>query len=89
MSQSVSPVPYLEQREIERTLVQGTARLCISDFGTMLKAVAKSRGEKPAEWLAAKTGQSLRAAAYELAGDREPSARSINFLMSLACRWPL
>lgn len=89
MSHSVSPVPYLEQREIERTLVQGTARLCISDFGEMVKAAAKKRGEKPAPWLASNTGQSLRAAAYELAGDREPSARSISFLVSLACRWPL
>ena len=75
-----------EAAEIERTLVQGTARLCRSDFAAMLKAV---QPHKTAEWLALNTKQSVRAAAYELSGEREPSARSIAFVVSIAARWPL
>lgn len=66
-------------REIERTLVQGTARLCSSNFGKAWKGIFK---HKAAEELAAATGCSVRAAAYELSGEREPSARSLAALIN-------
>lgn len=81
-----SPGSVCGTTEIDSTIMQGTARLCRSDFATMLKAV---QPYKTAEWLATNTKQSVRAAAYELSGDREPSARSIAFLVSIAARWPL
>lgn len=73
-------------REIERTLVQGTARLCISPFGLACKAVWP---HKTAEKLAAESGQAVRTCAYELAGDREPSGRSYAALFAKLMRWPL
>lgn len=59
---------------IQRTIVQGNARLCSSIFGRVCKAIWPV---KTAEQLAAAVGCSLRAAAYEISGEREPSARSI------------
>lgn len=73
-------------REIERTLVQGTARLCTSPFGLACKAVWP---HKTAEKLAAASGQGVRACAYEISGEREPSGRSAAALMAAALRWPL
>jgi hypothetical protein len=61
-------------REIDRTLVQGTARLCSSNFGKCCKALWP---HKTAEQLAAVVGCSVRAAAYEISGEREPSALSV------------
>ena len=66
-------------RKIECTLVQDTARLCRSNFGAAWKGIFK---HKAAEELAAATGCSIRAAAYELSGEREPSARSIAALIN-------
>jgi hypothetical protein len=63
-----------EATAIERTLVQGTARLCSPIFGNVCKAIWR---HKTAEELAARVGCSVRAAAYELSGEREPSAKSI------------
>lgn len=63
-----------QAREIESTIVQGTARLCRSQFGVACKALWPF---KTAENLAALVGCSVRAAAYEISGEREPSARSI------------
>jgi hypothetical protein len=63
-----------EAREIQRTIVQGAARLCSSSFGRACKGIWP---HKTAEVLAALVGCSVRAAAYELSGEREPSARSI------------
>ena len=63
-----------ESRAIERTIVQGNARLCSSIFGRVCKAIWPV---KTAEQLAAAVGCSVRAAAYEISGEREPSARSI------------
>jgi len=65
--------------EINRTLVQGTARLCSSNFGAAWKGIFK---HKAAEKLAAAVGCSVRAAAYELSGEREPSAKSIAALVN-------
>lgn len=73
-------------REIERTLMQGTARLCISPFGLACKGLWP---HKTAEMLAAASGQSVRACAYELSGEREPSGRSAAALVAAALRWPL
>jgi hypothetical protein len=63
-----------EAREIERTLVQGTARLCSSPFGRACKGIWPT---KTAEQLAAKVGCVVRTAAYEISGEREPSAKSL------------
>lgn len=62
------------QIEIQRTLEQGTARLCQPAFGRVCKALWP---HKTAEELAARTGRSIRAAAYEISGEREPNALSI------------
>lgn len=69
-----------EARKIERTLVQGTARLCSGNFGKAWKALFP---HKAAEELASRVGCSVRAAAYEISGEREPSARSLVALMDL------
>lgn len=63
-----------EASAIERTLVQGTARLCSGNFGKVCKALWPS---KTADELAFRARCSTRAAAYEISGEREPSARSI------------
>lgn len=67
-----------EARKIQRTIVQGDARLCSSAFGRAWKGVFPI---KAAEELAARAECSVRAAAYELSGEREPSARSIAALI--------
>lgn len=63
-----------EARKIERMLVQGSARLCSSAFGRACKGIWPV---KTAEELAARVGCAVRTAAYEISGEREPSARSI------------
>jgi hypothetical protein len=63
-----------EARKIERTLVQGTARLCRPAFGVVCKALWPI---KTAEELASRVGCAVRTAAYEISGEREPSARSV------------
>jgi hypothetical protein len=63
-----------EQSSIQRTLVQGDARLCSNYFGMAWKGMFP---RKTAEELAARTGCSVRAAAYELSGEREPSPQAI------------
>lgn len=67
----------LEARAIERTIVQGHARLCSGLFGKTCKLLWPV---KTAEGLAAATGMSVRAAAYEISGEREPSALSMHAL---------
>jgi hypothetical protein len=73
-------------RQIERTLMQGTARLCSSPFGRACKGLWP---HKTAETLASIVGCSVRAAGYELAGDREPSGRSIAAVVAVISKWPL
>lgn len=63
-----------EAREIESTLVQGKARLCSPLFGRVCKALWPT---KTAECLASEVGCSVRAAAYEISGERHPSAQSV------------
>lgn len=63
-----------EAREIERTIVQGSARLCRGNFGKAWKAIFPV---KASEELAARTGCAVRTAAYEISGERDPSAQSI------------
>lgn len=64
-----------DARAIERTIVQGAARLCSgSAFGRACKGIWPF---KTAEELAARVGCAVRTAAYEISGEREPSARSI------------
>ncbi len=63
-----------DAREIQRAIVQGDARLCSPVFGKVCKAIWPI---KTAEQLAALTGCAVRTAAYEISGEREPSALSI------------
>ena len=63
-----------EARKIERTIVQGDAHLCSPAFGRVCKALWPV---KTAEELASRVGCCVRTAAYEIAGDRAPSAHSI------------
>lgn len=74
------PARISEASQIERTLVQGTARLCSGNFGKAWKGIFRL---KAAEELAARAGCSVRAAAYELSGERDPSAKSIAALVAL------
>ncbi len=69
-----------EAREIQRTLVQGTARLCSSPFGSVCKALWPI---KTAEELAMRVGCAVRTAAYEISGEREPSARSVSVIVDI------
>ena len=68
-----------EQRQIERTLVQGDARLCRGKFGVVCKALWPF---KTAETLASIVSCSIRAAAYEISGEREPSAKSVQAVIN-------
>ena len=63
-----------EAIETQRTLAHGTARLCNSAFGRVCKALWPI---KTPENLASEVGCSVRAAAYEISGERHPSAQSI------------
>lgn len=65
--------------EIERTIVQGDARLCSPTFGRVCKAIWPT---KTAEHLAALVKCSVRAAAYEISGEREPSAHSLRVVFN-------
>jgi hypothetical protein len=73
------------QRKIERAIVQGTARLCNPAFGRACKGVWPT---KTAETLAALVGCAVRTAAYEISGEREPSARSIAVLINEVTKRP-
>ena len=64
-------------RQIECTIVHGTARLCRRNFGAFCKHVWPT---KTAEMLAAEVGCSVRAAAYEISGEREPSVKSFHLM---------
>lgn len=68
-----------EARKIERAIVQSDARLCRPAFGIVCKALWPV---KTAETLAALVGCGVRAAAYEISGEREPSALSILVVMN-------
>jgi hypothetical protein len=75
-----------QARKIERTLMQGDARLCSSPFGRACKGLWPY---KTAEELATRAKCGVRAAAYELSGDREPSGRSIAAVVAAISEWPL
>jgi hypothetical protein len=77
---SVSEERIEDARAIERKLLQGTATICSPMFGRAWKGMFPY---KPAEELAAKTGCSVRTAAYELSGEIPPSAQSIKALVDL------
>jgi hypothetical protein len=77
-----------EARKVERTLAQGNARLCRSAFGIVCKALWPF---KTAEELAALVGCAVRTAAYEVSGEREPSARSLAAVFNIIATrrtWP-
>lgn len=69
-----------DQREVERAIVQGGARLCSPVFGRVCKAIWPL---KTAENLAAAVGCSVRVAAYEISGERPPSPQALIVIMSL------
>jgi hypothetical protein len=69
-----------QAREIERTLVQGDARLCRGAFGIAAKAWWPY---KTSETLASRIGCAVRTAAYEISGEREPSAKSIALFVAI------
>lgn len=64
--------------KIERAIVQGDARLCRPAFGIVCKALWPV---KTAEKLASLVGCGVRAAAYEISGEREPSVQSLLAVM--------
>jgi hypothetical protein len=66
-----------EQREIERMLMRGDARLCVSLYGEILKLIFP---HKTSAELAALLGGSTRAWDYEIAGEREPSPDGMVFI---------
>jgi hypothetical protein len=68
-----------EATETIRTLMRGDARLCSPTFGKVCKTIWPF---KTCEELAARVGCSVRAAAYEIAGERHPSAQSILAVMN-------
>jgi len=76
---SVYESKLAEASEVKRAIVQGTARMCSSTFGKVCKAIWPL---KTAEHLAALVGCSVRAAAYEISGEREPSAQSLLAVMA-------
>lgn len=67
-----------EQTEIGRTILQGAAECCSGQFGRAWKGMFPI---KAAEELAVRAGMSVRAAAYQLSGEHEPSARAIAALV--------
>ena len=67
-----------DARKTERAIVQGTARLCSPIFGRVCKAIWPF---KTAEELASRVGCAVRTAAYEISGEREPSARSLTVVI--------
>lgn len=66
-----------EQGEIERKLMRGDARLCVSLHGQILKLIFQ---HKTAAEMAAALGGSVRAWEYEISGEREPSPDALVFI---------
>ncbi len=66
-------------REIERRIVQGDARICRPAFGAVCKALWPF---KTAEELAFRAGCCVRTAGYEISGERDPSAQSIQAVIN-------
>jgi hypothetical protein len=66
--------------KIERNILQGDARICSSWFGKACKGMWPN---KTAEELAALVGCSVRAAAYQISGEQEPTARTIQAVINL------
>ena len=62
------------QNEIRGTLAQPTAQICSAVFGQVCKVIWPV---KAAEHLAAEVGCSVRAAAYQISGQSDPSAQSL------------
>jgi hypothetical protein len=68
-----------EQIEIQRNILQGSARFCSSPFGRAWKGIFPV---KAAEELASRTGVSVRTAGYQLSGEQEVSGRSLAALVA-------
>lgn len=69
-----------QAREIERTIVHGTARLCRRrKFGVVCKALWPIKTD---EELATRAGCCVRTANYEISGQRAPSARALQAIIN-------
>ena len=66
--------------KIERNILLGSATICSSLFGRACKGMWP---HKTAEELAALSGCSVRAAAYQISGESKPSAESIHAINGL------
>lgn len=69
-----------EAREIQRDILQGSAKICSSLFGRACKGMWPV---KTAEELAALVGISVRSAGYQISGQQEPTARTIQAVLNL------
>lgn len=67
-----------EQTEIERSILQGTAKCCRGKFGVVWKALFPF---KAAEELVVRTGMSKRMADYILSGESDASGIAIAALI--------
>lgn len=76
---STVPFAVASATEIARTVVQADARLCSRKFGRVCKVLWPI---KTSEELASRVGCAVRTAAYEIAGEREPSARSLTAIIN-------
>lgn len=73
------PAGPAEQTEIVRKVLQGSEPLCSPQgFGLAWKALFP---RKAAEELAIRTGQTVRAAAYQLSGETDVSTKSLTALI--------
>lgn len=80
---SVYETRVAEAREIERELLQGTAKICSNRFGIAWKALFPI---KAAEELAARTDVSVRTAASQLSGEFPLSGRSLAAIIAEIAR---
>jgi hypothetical protein len=74
------PNALAAQRNIQRAIVQGDARLCRPAFGLFCKAYWPV---KTAENLAAAIGCSVRSAAYQISGEHQVSGAAIAWVVNL------
>jgi hypothetical protein len=77
---SVYEAGVADATTIQRKVLQGTARICSPIFGRVCKAIWPV---KTAEQLAAAIDCSVRAAAYQISGESEPSARAVAVIADL------
>lgn len=70
----------MEERAAQASAIERQLRLCIPPFGRACKGMWP---HKTAEELAAIAGCTVRAAAYQISGESEPSAKAIYAIYGL------